>query len=212
MIAGCVSVTLLHFRFIDLLIGLDESHEYPTALIEERYHNYFHIFIIFSLLLAVYGLGGIYHSAEEQLKHYHIFYKFAIYKVFVTVVKAEELLVTYTTDSMEEEMRWLDSGAFSGHIRVHLWLYFLIILEALILFPFVIRAYSTKDYPKQIVQITLDNDESLFEEGSNEKENGGYTSLLLSDSTCVKYGENGDNIYELNLEDVVLLQKAGTKV
>ena len=209
-----ITVISLYFRFIDLLIGLDESHEYPAALIEQQYSYYFHIFIIFSLLLAIYGLGGIYHSAEEQLQHHHIFYKFAIYKVFVTVVKTQELLVTYTTDNMGEQMESLASGAFSGHIRVHLWLYFLIIFEALIVFPFVIKAYSTKDYPKHIVQIKLDN-EDIFpeeEEGSDDKESGGYTSFPLSDCKYLEDCENGEDTFELNLEDASLVLKPDTKV
>eukprot|EP00116_Pleurobrachia_bachei_P016172 sb/3476434/ len=40
------------------LVILDESHSYPAYLIEQSYSRNFHFFIFFSLLLAVYGLGG----------------------------------------------------------------------------------------------------------------------------------------------------------
>ena len=71
--------------------GLDESHRYPACLVEEQYSHYFHFFILLSLVLAVYGLGGIYHAAEQQLKHRRIMRKFVLYKAYVTVVKIEEV-------------------------------------------------------------------------------------------------------------------------
>ena len=38
------------------------------------------VFLV-SLLLAIYGLGGIYHAAESELLHRNIFKKFIVYKV-----------------------------------------------------------------------------------------------------------------------------------
>ncbi|XP_063687889.1 organic solute transporter subunit alpha-like [Bolinopsis microptera] len=138
----------LVFGYIDLLIGLDESHSHPTDLIEHEYSQVYHILMIFSLLLAVYGLGGIYHTAEEHLKHYKIYRKFILYKAFVTVVKLEEFLLSYVITYLVKRYGInLTHGAFRPDLRVHMWCYFIIEVEAVITFPFLIRAYSTADYP-----------------------------------------------------------------
>jgi hypothetical protein len=132
-----------------LFAGIDSSDSHPEALIERTYSHYFHGISLLSLLLAIYGLGGIFHAAEDKLKNYCIFKKFILYKAFVTVSKLEELLVALIIKTVAESLDVkLNTGAISGELRVHLWCYFLVIVEAAVLFPFVLRAFSTADYPQ----------------------------------------------------------------
>ena len=64
------------------------------------------------------------------------------------MVKVEELLVTQLAmkvfDSFELD---IGVGAIPGELRVHMWCYFLVIVQAAVIFPFLLRAYSTADYP-----------------------------------------------------------------
>jgi hypothetical protein len=154
-----------------LLVGIDDSHAHPTALIEETYSHYFHGFCLLSLLLAIYGLGGIYHAAEEQLKHYHIFRKFILYKAFVTVAKLEELLVALVIKTVVDKYDLhLGAGAIPGHLRVHMWCYFLVIVQSAVLFPFLLRAYSTADYPKASPDLLPEDGLPLVERNRDDQQ------------------------------------------
>ena len=156
-------------KTIPPLPGIDDSHAHPAALIEETYSHYFHGFALLSLLLAIYGLGGIYHAAEERLKHYSIFRKFILYKAFVTVAKIEELLVSLLTKTLvgQSGLESLAAGAISGELRVHMWCYFIVIVQAAVIFPFLLQAYSTADYP-----VSVEDGEPLVEVKVEEDEKG----------------------------------------
>eukprot|EP00116_Pleurobrachia_bachei_P008973 sb/3469235/ len=175
-------VVQLVLGYIDLLIGLDASHEYPAVLFEETYHHYFHIIVLISLLLAVYGLGGIYHTAEQHLARYSIFWKFVLWKVFVTVVKFQEFLTTFVLKKVFDKVD-LSYGPVSTELRVHIWCYFLVLLEAACVFPHVIRYYSLADYPSSMELI--EEEMSSLEEGSSSSGEGDEGEEILVETAVV---------------------------
>lgn len=94
-------------------------------------------------------LPGIYHTAEEHLKHYKIYRKFILYEAFVRAVKIEEFLLSYViTNIVKRYGINLNHGALRADLRVHMWCYFLIVVETVLVFPVLIKAYSTADYPR----------------------------------------------------------------
>ena len=178
------------------LPGIDDSHAHPAALIEETYSHYFHGFALLSLLLAIYGLGGIYHAAEERLKHYSIFRKFVLYKAFVTVAKIEELLVSLLTKTLVGESGVdLTAGAISGELRVHMWCYFIVIVQAAAIFPFLLRAYSTADYPVlaedgvPLVEVKVEENQ---EETQKVSEYVSFPAATTPDNAIEEQDEKGD--------------------
>eukprot|EP00116_Pleurobrachia_bachei_P003159 sb/3463421/ len=131
--------------YIDLLMNMDGSKTYPAALVEETYSHVFHGIALGSLLLAVYGLSSIYHCAEKELKHYNIFKKFISYKIVVTLAKVQDIL--FTVLSKNEVFGKVEVGAFSTHLRHHMWASTLTIIECTIIFPFALRVFPLTDYP-----------------------------------------------------------------
>ena len=68
--------------------------------------------------------------------------------MFVSVAKLEELVVSIVVTTLRKKYEFdLGWGAIPGPLRVHIWSYFLIIVQAGVIFPFLLRAYSTADYP-----------------------------------------------------------------
>ena len=53
-----------------------------------------------------------------------------------------------TKEVVDGKFESLRVGAIPGKLRVHMWCYFLVIVEAAAIFPFLLRAYSTADYPE----------------------------------------------------------------
>lgn len=131
--------------YVDLLMNMDKSKSYPAALVEETYSHVFHGMSLASLVLAVYGLSSIYHSAEHELKHFNIFKKFISYKIVVTLAKVQDIVFTILSD--KEVFGDLSTGAFSTHLRVHMWASTMTILECTVIFPIALRAFPDTDYP-----------------------------------------------------------------
>ena len=52
-----------------------------------------------------------------------------------------------TEEVVDGKLESLKDGAIHGKLRVHMWCYFLVIVEAAAIFPFLLQAYSTADYP-----------------------------------------------------------------
>ena len=131
--------------YVDLLMNMDKSKSYPAALVEETYSHVFHAMSLASLVIAVYGLSSIYHSAEHELKHFNIFKKFISYKIVVTLAKVQDIIFTILSD--KELFGDLSTGAFSTHLRVHMWASTLTILECTVIFPIALKAFPDTDYP-----------------------------------------------------------------
>ena len=45
----------------------------------------------------------------------------------------------------------LSAGAISTALRIHLWCYTLVMVETAVVFPFLLNAYGTEDYPKPVL-------------------------------------------------------------
>lgn len=86
----------------------------------------------------------------------------------------------------------LKQGAIPGELRIHIWCYFLVVVEASILFPFLLNAYSVKDYPGVVHRASKDiedaapmNDEAVEEKSdcvmfpAVENKNGGTDKTEL---------------------------------
>ena len=131
--------------YVDLLMNMDKSNSYPAALVEEKFSHVFHGMSLASLVIAVYGLSSIYHSAEHELKHFNIFKKFISYKIVVTLAKVQDIIFTILSNN--EVFGDLSTGAFSTHLRVHMWASTLTILECTIIFPIALKAFPDTDYP-----------------------------------------------------------------
>jgi len=131
--------------YIDLLMNMDQSKSYPAALVEETYSHIFHGMSMGSLVLSVYGLSSIYHSAEKELHRYNIFKKFVSYKIVVTLAKVQDIV--FTILSTNEVFGDLTKGAFSTHLRMHMWASTLTIIECTAIFPFALKVFPLTDYP-----------------------------------------------------------------
>ena len=91
------------------------------------------------------------------------------------MVKLEEFLLSYVITYLVKRYGInLAHGAFRPDLRVHMWCYFIIEVEAVITFPFLIRAYSTADYPGEKEGVVLENYGGEGEESavSSGNENG----------------------------------------
>ena len=131
--------------YIDVLMRMDKSKSYPAALVEETYSHVFHGVSITSLCFAVYGLSSIYHSAEKQLHKFGIFRKFVCYKIVVTLAKLQDIV--FSILSRNEVFGDLSQGAFTTHLRMHMWSSAITIIECTAIFQFAVKAFSPADYP-----------------------------------------------------------------
>lgn len=131
--------------YVDLLMSMDKSKSYPAALVEEKYSHVYHGIAMASLVVSVYGLSSIYHSAEHELKRFNIFKKFISYKIVVTMAKVQDII--FTVLSSKGAFGDLSKGAFSTHLRVHMWASTLTILECTLIFPVALRVFPISDYP-----------------------------------------------------------------
>ena len=88
------------------------------------------------------------------------------------MVKLEEFLLSYVITYLVKRYGInLTHGAFRPDLRVHMWCYFIIEVEAAITFPFLIRAYSTADYPGESEKgVVLEN---YVEEGEESAVSSG---------------------------------------
>ena len=173
--------------YIDLLMNMDQSKSYPAALVEETYSHVFHGMSIASLVLSVYGLSSIYHSAEKELKKYNIFKKFVCYKIVVTLAKVQDII--FSILSRNEVFGDLSNGAFTTHLRMHIWSSTLTILECSVIFPIALKAFPIMDYPS--------------DPGSFEKETVGCPEKA---SMIPPEYENGKSNGISDLKDMVALR------
>jgi len=144
------------FGFIDMMVDLDESgstsstapNGSTTVLAQEfdtEYTKVYHALFLVSLLLAIYGLGGIYHAAEAELMNKNIFKKFIVYKVPVSLAKLQDVFVQIMIS--EGGFGTIKYGAFGNELRATTWFSLLTIVECFICFLLAIHWYSPKDYP-----------------------------------------------------------------
>ena len=131
--------------YVDLLMNMDKSKSYPAALVEEKYSHIYHGMAMASLVISVYGLSSIYHSAEHELNRFNIFKKFISYKIVVTLAKLQDIV--FTILSSKGVFGDVSKGAFSTHLRVHMWASTLTILECTVIFPIALRVFPLADYP-----------------------------------------------------------------
>ena len=155
--------------FVELIITLDGSDTYPGTVVSGRFGTVYHILLVILLFFAIYGLSGVYHSAEDRLKHRGIVKKFLVYKIFTLAVKLEDAilgsLVSY--DVIDKEA-FKYNEQFSAGLRTRNIFAFAVVIQALIFYPLAIKFYSTKDYIAELeMEENEKNDEKLF--GDNKK-------------------------------------------
>lgn len=175
--------------YVDLLMNMDKSKSYPAALVEETYSHVFHGMSLASLVIAVYGLSSIYHSAEKELKHFNIFKKFISYKIVVTLAKVQDIIFTILANN--EVFGDLSNGAFSTHLRVHMWASTLTIMECTVIFPVALKAFPDTDYPssssrspeklRREQQCMVEYENNKIINGHNQKQKLKDMSLLRSE-------------------------------
>ena len=78
----------------------------------------------------------------------------------MTVVKLEELGVTLLGDKLASRME-LGVGAISTELRFHIWLYTLVLVQAAVVFPFLLRVYSVADYRVAVSQEEEEEEQGL---------------------------------------------------
>lgn len=135
----------LVFGFVEMMMSLDGSTDHPTDLVEEDYAKFYHATLIVSLLISIYGLSGIYHTAEKELEHRNIFKKFITYKMLLILVKAQDIFIQLM--SKYDGFGDISSGAFSSTLRAHLWSSMLVMVECMVFFLFAVHYYNIEDYP-----------------------------------------------------------------
>ena len=148
--------------FLKLVMSLNGADAYPSTLITGDFAIVYHVLLIIFLLFAIYGLSGIYHSAEEKLASRRILRKFLVYKIFTLLAKFQDVVLGVLVDQgviTDEEFGY--NQYVTAGMRVRNIVGFAVVLEAMIAFPFAIQFYSTRDY------LVESNDDDRSSEGQN---------------------------------------------
>ena len=133
--------------FVELILTLDDSETYPSKFLTGLFGAVYHVVLVVLLFLAIYGLSGIYHSAEDKLKHRGILEKFLIYKVFTLSVKLEDIILgTLVHHEVIDNEHFQYNEYFTAGLRTRHIYAFVVVIQAMIAFPFAIKFYSTQDY------------------------------------------------------------------
>ena len=146
------AVYCLGVGFLELVMMIDASEGYPneqkgTHVLTGDFALAYHIILVALLFFAIYGLSGIYHSAEELLEHKGIFKKFLVYKIFTLVAKFQDLLFgTLVHHNIINNKEFGFNEIWPAGLRVRNCLALAICAEAMISFPLALKFYSTKDY------------------------------------------------------------------
>ena len=138
--------------FIELIAMLDAGDGFPDPdagahVITGKFGAIYHVVLIVLLFLAIYGLSGIYHSAEELLEHRGIVKKFLVYKIFTLLAKFQDLIFgTLVHHDVIDDDNFKYNEIWSAGLRTRNCVQFAICVEAMISFPLALKFYSTDDY------------------------------------------------------------------
>ncbi|KAL5246992.1 hypothetical protein ACHWQZ_G019007 [Mnemiopsis leidyi] len=155
--------------FIELIAMLDAGDGFPDPnagahVITGKFGAIYHIILVVLLFLAIYGLSGIYHSAEELLEHRGIVKKFLVYKVFTLLAKFQDLIFgTLVHHDVLDNFKY--SEIWSAGLRTRNCVQFAICVEAMISFPLALKFYSTKDY----IDVSEDKLDTIKNDAADEK-------------------------------------------
>lgn len=136
-------VVQLVMGFANMLQILDSSN--GTLLFEVTLSKVYHATFLVSLLIAIYGLSGIYHAAEADLADKNIFKKFISYKIPVSLAKIQDVLCAFLL--YYNAFGSIKSGAFGNSLRATTWFSLLTIVECFVMFLFAVQFYNPGDYP-----------------------------------------------------------------
>ena len=136
--------------FLKLLVTLDGSDTYPGEAVSGTFSSVHHTLLIVFLLFAIYGLSGIYHSAEDRLKHKGIVKKFLVYKIFTLAVKLEDVIIGNLVKHRVIDESFAYNDQFTVGLRSRNIFGFAVVVQAFIVFPLAIILYSTKDYTTEL--------------------------------------------------------------
>eukprot|EP00116_Pleurobrachia_bachei_P007848 sb/3468110/ len=178
------------FGFIEMANILDQSHDYPANVVEADISLAYNITSLALLVVAIYGLSGIYHSAEEYLKHRAIIKKFLVYKVFVTLAKIEELLVGSLVSKEIIHEEWRFNNVFTAALRARFMVSFLIVVEAAFFFPLACRWYGTEDYVALEEEGNLAKDIDVVIDGLAEMDKNGLAEMDKNGGSQTPEGDN----------------------
>ena len=129
---------------------MDAGEGYPnteasTHVLTSTFSAVYHVFLLVLLFFAIYGLSGIYHTAEELLEHKGIVKKFLVYKIFTLLAKFQGVIfITLVHHNVINKFEFNETWPVG--IRVNNCLAFAICVEAMISFPLALKFYSTDDY------------------------------------------------------------------
>ena len=167
LLIGIYAFYCIFVGFVELVVTLDGSESYPASAISDDFATAYHMILLLLLFLAIYGLSGIYHSAEDKLNHRGIIKKFLVYKIFTLLVKLEDVILgTLAHHNVINNDSFAYNKNFDAGLRIRNIYGFIVVIEALIAFPLAIRFYSTSDY---IETVTAD-DKVLENTDAGEKE------------------------------------------
>ena len=150
LLVGLHSFFCISVGFIDLLISLDNNTSSIARQENKKFVTSYHALSMIFLMLAIYGLSGIYHSAEEKLHNRGVVRKFLVYKIFTLSVKLEDLLMVWLVKSdIINDDNFKFNKNFDAELRVKGVYAFFVVVQASIAFPLAAKFYSTEDYEKQ---------------------------------------------------------------
>ncbi|XP_063693197.1 organic solute transporter subunit alpha-like [Bolinopsis microptera] len=149
---GLYAVYCLGVGFLELIMMLDAGDGYPNPdkgahVISGTFGAIYHVLLIVLLFFAIYGLSGIYHSAEELLGHRGIVKKFLVYKIFTLLAKFQDLLfgtLVHHDVITDEDFKY--NEIWPAGLRVRNCVAFAICVEAMISFPLALKFYNIADY------------------------------------------------------------------
>ena len=122
------------------------------------------------LFFAIYGLSGIYHSAEELLEHKGIVKKFLVYKIFTLLAKLQRtILGTVVHHDIIDSENFKYNEFWSAGLRVDNIIDFAECVEAMIAFPLALKFYSTSDYKVEDANELHLHDETVKNEVTEKK-------------------------------------------
>ncbi|XP_063680152.1 organic solute transporter subunit alpha-like [Bolinopsis microptera] len=152
VLVGLYAVYCLGVGFAELIIMLDAEEGYPNAdqgasVLTGTFGTVYHVTLVVLLFFAIYGLSGIYHSAEESLQHKGIVAKFLVYKIFTLLAKFQDVLFgTLVHHGVVKDEQFKYNDIWPAGLRVRNCLAFVVCVEAMISFPLALKFYNTADY------------------------------------------------------------------
>ena len=157
------TVFRLALGFLELVMLTDAAEEFPhlekgTHVITGKFSAVCHTLLLVLLFFAVYGLSGIYHTAEELLKNRGIVKKFLVYKIFTLVVKFQSVIfISLIHHDVIGNKKFGFNEIWSADLRVRNCLALAICVEAIFAFPLALKFYNTDDYvPGNVMQEVIE--------------------------------------------------------